>query len=466
MLVASGASIVTGSLMSTPAGAATTITVSNLNATGPNSLYDAINNAVDGDTINFQSGLTGTITLTKDLPTINDDITIQGPGAGVITIDGQNKYHPFEFEQDGAAAISGLTVTHGHSNDANSDDSGGAISLYENGGTLTVSNMVLTANYAKNDGGAVWCDDGGGLTIVSSTLSGNEAYYGGGGLYADSCGDITVVSSTISGNTSGDDGGGLYISDSNLLVRNTTISGNTVTVDGDDDGGGLNISNGSSYTAVIANSTISGNSASLYAGAIDDDGGELTLVQTTITGNTAGNVGGIYASEAGLLAVAHHDDTGGSTEAEKTAKAARKASRVGAQAVDDLHIVGTILAGNSDTDGPLDLKGGEVSGAPIGVIDSDHSLLGVVDPDTVVHDDGGTLLGVDPMLGPLADNGGPTMTHALLAGSPAINAGPQPLPDFEGNEFDQRGPDFARVVDGVVDIGAFEVQPVVVRFTG
>ena len=66
---------------------------------------------------------------------------------------------------------------------------------------------------------------------------------------------------------------------------------------------------------------------------------------------------------------------------------------------------------------------------------------------------------INPMLGPLQNNGGPTDTHALLAGSPAINAGPNPVPDFPTNEFDQRGDGFARVVGGVVDIGAFEVQP-------
>jgi hypothetical protein len=62
------------------------------------------------------------------------------------------------------------------------------------------------------------------------------------------------------------------------------------------------------------------------------------------------------------------------------------------------------------------------------------------------------------MLGPLTNNGGPTETHALLAGSPAINTSTNPVASFTGNAYDQRGPGFARVVDGVADIGAFEVQ--------
>ena len=77
-------------------------------------------------------------------------------------------------------------------------------------------------------------------------------------------------------------------------------------------------------------------------------------------------------------------------------------------------------------------------------------------------------LGVNPLLGALADNGGPTQTHALLPGSPAVNAGPNPLTPFPGSADDQRGAGYARVVGGRVDIGAFEVQPTTIEptFTG
>jgi hypothetical protein len=66
------------------------------------------------------------------------------------------------------------------------------------------------------------------------------------------------------------------------------------------------------------------------------------------------------------------------------------------------------------------------------------------------------ILDVDPLLGPLQDNGGPTLTHALLPGSPAIDTG-DPNPD-DPPEFDQRGPGFLRIVNGRIDIGAFEMQ--------
>jgi hypothetical protein len=111
-------------------------------------------------------------------------------------------------------------------------------------------------------------------------------------------------------------------------------------------------------------------------------------------------------------------------------------------------VTGTIAWGNSGDD-----LGGE------GNVTLSHVLRNTLSAGLAVTDAGGNLTGVDPMLGPLQNNGGATATHALLAGSPAKDAGPDPVPDFAGNEFDQRGAGFARVVDGRSDIGAFEVQP-------
>ena len=118
---------------------------------------------------------------------------------------------------------------------------------------------------------------------------------------------------------------------------------------------------------------------------------------------------------------------------------------------------GTIIAGNH---GANDVEEG-------GTLTASHSLFGTI-VGTALVDQGGNLFGVDPMLGPLANNGGPTRRMELLLGSPAINAGPDPVPGFSGNEFDQRGAGFPRVTGGTVDIGAFEVQPVQIapKFTG
>ena len=115
---------------------------------------------------------------------------------------------------------------------------------------------------------------------------------------------------------------------------------------------------------------------------------------------------------------------------------------------------GTIISGNADTD---------VEGC--GTLSSNHSLIGTI-VGTTLTDVGGTILGKLPLVAPLANNGGPTQTHALLPDSPAINTGPVPVADFEGNQNDQRGEGFPRVVAGVVDIGAYEVQPPQPNFTG
>jgi len=476
-LAASGVSIVTGTLAATPAGAAAmTFTVTTLAPTGAGSLYEAINDAngnAGDDTITFQAGLTGTITLAGNLPTITDNVDIQGPGAAVIAVDGDDTYHPFEFHHPGASTISGLTVRDGSPNNANNDGSGGAIALYGgpddgDAGSLTVSNMVLTSNYAGNDGGGIWCHatsyyvgpgqtlyfDAGPLTITNSVISDNVADAGGGGLYSDDC-DVTIVASTISGNDAASDGGGLYFDDGTLLVRNSTISGNTT----DDDGGGAVFDDG---VATFANSTISGNTAGADGtgdgGGLYQDDDELFLLQATITNNTAADGGdGLFADDTGTAAL---DEPGGKTPSEVAAATKEAAGDVGAAQGDLTSIVGTIIAGN----GTVDVEGNDSDGP----IESTNSLIGTVAPGTIVSDQGGTITAADPLLGPLADNGGPTLTHALLEGSPAIDAGPDPVPDFPGNEFDQRGDGFPRVVGTRVDIGAYEFapEPIVVRFTG
>ena len=102
-----------------------------------------------------------------------------------------------------------------------------------------------------------------------------------------------------------------------------------------------------------------------------------------------------------------------------------------------------------------------------GTVTTKGSLIGTIVGSTLV-DQGGNLYGILPGVGALANNGGPTQTHALLPGSPAIDTGPNPLSPFPGSEFDQRGLGYLRIIAGIVDIGAFEVQPIAVTplFTG
>jgi hypothetical protein len=205
----------------------------------------------------------------------------------------------------------------------------------------------------------------------------------------------------------------------------------------------------------------------------------MTLLQTTNSGNTAetGLGDGIYFEgyeapppvKPGL-----HPHAAGAAKrlaaqqakfAAKLAKGDVKAEQVAPTA--DGHaadagavtITGTIVSANI---GGEDL---EAAGAQPVAVTANNSLFGGVG-SLVSVTGGGNLLGVNnPGLGALADNGGPTQTMALLPGSPAIDMGPTTVPSFPGNDTDQRQAGFPRVINGRVDIGAFEA-PLVVRFTG
>jgi predicted outer membrane repeat protein len=406
---------------------------------GPGTLRQAIldaNSNPGPDTISFDPSVVGTITLKSDLPTIDDDVSIIGPGADKLTVSGDNhQFSLFLFDGVDTALISGLTLTQGEAQHVHDSGSGGGAALYGNG-TLTVANMVISDNHADNDGAGLWCyvGDSSGhatLNVSGSLITGNTADAGGGGLYTDGC-DLAMVSSTVSHNHATDTGGGLYAIDGSAGILDSTISANETDGSG---GGGIGADGA---TLFLGNSTVSGNTSVGDGGGIYSTYSELFLDQSTITDNhttdSGNDVAGVFI---------------GLGEGEKSASGSRhEGPRPGAHvsAVDDIHSNGTIIAGNHGTDVGV-----------AGTLLSDHSLIGTIE-GTTLQDIGGTILGQDPLLGPLMNNGGPTDTHALLPGSPAIDTGPNPVPDFPGNDTDQREAGFPRVVNGVVDIGAYEVQ--------
>jgi hypothetical protein len=304
-----------------------------------------------------------------------------------------------------------LTVT-GSNLSGNSADNGGSI---YNHGTLTVSNSTLSGNTATcggywNGGGGIY--NTGTLTVTGSTLSGNSSRAGGtvglgGGIYNNS-GTLTLTGITLSGN-SADLGGGIVNDMAGMLtVSNSTLSGNSAT-----DGGGIY-----NYgTLALNNSTLSGNSAGAGGGIAIDGTRPVTLTNVTFTANRANTGGGIfvYSGSARLL----HN---------------------------------TLIAGN--------LRGatGTTRDDVFGALDpgGDYNLIGDGTGMTGLQNGvNGNLIGsaaapIDALLGPLQNNGGPTLTHAPLAGSPALNAGnPNQL-----GVADQRGV----VRSGGVNIGAYQAS--------
>ncbi len=512
-----GAALVLAS--SAPAGANAPIVVDSLTDDGTGTtLRDAIDqaNSVGGqDTITFS--VTGTITLTSDLPNIDEGTLIQGPGADQLTVDGDDSFQIFNFfgistaEYD--SSVSGLTLTGGHTGVA-----GGAIVKAYSNGNLAISDCVITGNSTDGPGGGIALyDTRGDITITDTVVSDNESGSGGGGLAASDNDPghemhVTVTGSSFTGNHADTIGGGIWAQHGVIDVSDTTVSVNDaasfggglalydveatftgVTIDGNESGtsvgGGLQASSatvsivdssisdnvasrggGGLYlggsTLTVSGSTIAGNEAGFYGGGLYVDAFAIatTIVNSTISSNTARNAGGVNGGVGVGLVITQSTVTGNIATA-PSAGSAVGGIKIGAVvvAVDGppagtLVATGAIVAGN----GGLDV--GSVTGT-LATVDSTASVIGLVDDVGVTVVDGGrTQRGVTAEalhLGPLADNGGPTLTHALLPGSVAIDAGPVPPATFTGDTWDQRGEGFPRVVAGRVDAGAFEVQPAV-----
>jgi Right handed beta helix region len=471
-VLATGAAAGAVATFASSAGAATTIAVTNTNDSGAGSLRDALANANTGDSIDL-TGVSGQITLTSGELVIEDAVTISGPGPAVLAISGNNASRVFQMESDlsgGTVTISGVTITGGFEDSAQ----GAGINFYcgstTETGNLVVDNVSITGNTADDLGAGLYfdrCDDS-NLTILNSTIAGNTALSsGGGGIWFDEGNTLTIQNSTIAGNNGGFYGGGLYFDNGvNLVVISSTFSDNHASqapdAAGEGAGGAIQITDLTGL-ATIANSTFTGNTSDLNGGAINVSSGNIEVLQATISGNTATGAGdGLYLGYGSDSdAAADHTPRGKQGDDEPVASALAAGSVV---------VTGSIVAGNAD--GTDDIAAGEQSGTTATIA---SSVIGAVN-GVAVTDGGGNQLGVlDPGLDALASNGGPTQTMALKPGSPAIDAGPDPVPDFPANEFDQRGPGFPRVVNGTVDVGAFEVQPaapapdvivITPRFTG
>ena len=450
------------------------------------------------DVIEFDASVFGTprtITLTFGELPVTDSLTVQGTGATNLTISGNNASRIFYLDDGSdtnhlAVELLGMTLTSGHVTDeggailsresltvrnsvitGNMASSGGGLQIQVlSGAATTIEDSDVSTNTASLDGGAmkVLTNSTGTLTIRGSNISGNSAELDGGGIVAITyeSGSFAIQNSTISGNSAGFRGGGVSVRTygGTTRIEGSTVSGNFTLNSGDGGGGGIYSRNLGATT--IANSTVSGNTAGFDGGGIYSRSyGSMTVQNSTLSGNHAHREGGGFWStntDTDTVTVQNSTLTGNVADVDSTGVGGGGGIR---SSVGVVELLNSIVAENIDNSGTAADVFGDVAAAYTLV--GDNLGSGLIEAPVGSPDGAGNLIGgptsgtIDPLLEALANNGGPTSTHALLAGSPAIDAGD---PAFVGPpDYDQRGAPFARLQDsgvGVprVDFGAFEVQ--------
>ena len=418
-VVVAGVVTVTTFAASGVASASTAVT--NCNDSGTGSLRAAV---VSGGTTTFAlSPPCSTITLTSGPITLATNVIISGPGAALLAVSGGGVSQVFVISAGVNATISGLTIENGN----NTSGVGGGID--NRGGTVTVSDRTISGNTDAHaaggicngdggDGGGTLCDGSGTLTLTNSTVSGNTASGTGGGI-ANGSGTLTVLNSTISGNVTNqgvNGGGGISNSSGTMVITNSTISGNS-SPGAFGNGGG--IYNGVNGTATLTNSTVSGNVAGGKHGGGDGggianfSGDTLTLTNSTVSGNTAsvgGSGGGIF-NEGGSVSLAYSTISANILGKNKVQNGFGVGADIDNFVSGTLSLLSTIVAYSTPPSAsdctlvaPLTDLGYN--------LDSDGSCTLTLPTD---------LSDVDPLLSPLAANGGPTETMAMAFTSPALN---------------------------------------------
>ncbi len=365
---------------------------------------------------------------TGDLNVLND-VAIEGAGSNATTIDasgigGGDRVITFYYLSSNDS-LTGVTVTGGDVRSLG-DSNGGGINISAQNTTL--EDVRVVDNFA-NSGGGIFTEEIEGepaVLINNSTIAGNEAVSGGGIFILE--GTVGISNSTISGNDAVDgNGGGIFIEEFALFLTNSTISGNTAA----SSGGGI--------------FTVSSGGANGLKGAYN-----VTITLNTASGDGGGIASTDFPAPQGLVQF-------------------------------PIRIFNSIIAANTSESNGQDCANGFF---PTG----GYNLIGQIDPsdgctdfvDGVNNDRvGTTATPINPQLGPLADNGGPTQTHALLVGSVAIDgANPNGCQAADVAAFindgsetfttlttDQRGePRPVAVLDpnvAICDIGAYEFQVVV-----
>ncbi|MFN0111434.1 MAG: choice-of-anchor Q domain-containing protein [Blastocatellia bacterium] len=479
------------------------------------SLREAIAAAASGDTITF--AVTGTIVLGGTELTIDKDLTIQGPGAQLLTISGNQASRVFNIGNVTPAinvTLSGLTIANGKVTGTNTFVEGGGINNRSTG-ILTVINSTLTNNSVsvtgggRAQGGAIYSNGANGtLNVTNSTLTNNSASATGSdnngiggfvraaGIFNDGTSStVNVTNSTLSNNSASSQSGRAWGGGINnngtlapLSVTDSTLTNNSVSSGGNDARGGGIYSGATQGVFTLTKSTLAHNSAlssgngSALGGGIFSDGtlGTVNVINSTLAHNSVSDTGGSSAIARG--GGIHHRTSSATVTVTNSTLAYNSASASGGATSN------TAQGGGISNDGPVNMKsaivalnsvmatgntptaqGPDVQGT---FTSQGFNLIGKNDNSTgFTHGQNQDQVGsiaqpLDPLLGALANNGGPTQTLALLTGSPALDKGIS-----NGLTTDQRG--FARTVDfpatanatggDGTDIGAVEIclQPTI-----
>lgn len=463
-----------------------TWTVENANASGPNSLLAAVANAnsdtsaalINFDPWVFTSATTVTLTSPLTLSNTSHSITIDGSGAGPLTVSGGGSVQVFCIGSGVTATIANLTITDGSAN------GGGGIS---NAGTLTVSGCTITSNEASACGGGIFSS--GSLSLSGSTISENTAgsWSCGGGIYnlgsaaVSNCTissnsgrhgggiysaiNMAVSGCTITSNESTGYGGGIFGGAGSLSISGSTISENTAGTDGSHGGGGIYV--GESVTVsdctiadnqcggdgggilnnegklIVNSSTISDNSSCWGGGGVANLWAFVTLINCSVSGNTAGN-GSTISDGGGILNYGTLFSYGTLTLVNVTV-AGNSASGNGGGIMNagELTVTNATISDNFaaygggiySPDFTATLANTIVAGNTAvfpdisGSVSGSHNLIGDNSGMTgLTNGDNGNLVGtstspINAMLGTLTNNGGPTLTMMPQLDSPAFGTG-------------------------------------------
>jgi hypothetical protein len=343
------------------------------------------------------------------------------------------RFQPELFSSAPPVVIASSTISD------NKADQGGGIEL--EGGNLTITNSLVANNEAQlGDGGGVRA--GAGAEIIASTFRFNRAEGIGGGVAVTSGVQGRLIRSRFVGN-SALDGGGVAAKDSDLFVNGCTLFANQSA----NRGGGIFVNGKASVLGtLIANTTIYRNDAEIAGGGVHSENSVVRCSNSTISGNEAFSAH-TFSTGGGFSLVNSNLVASNSTIALNSALSGDGISSEGSA----ITLRSSICARDPRFPG-TDVVGNNTALTLILSLVTSQELVGASSSDFDVTS--GELFGKAPLLAPLANNGGPTQTHALKARSPAINKGS----NTQHLTTDQRGPGFKRKVGGGVDIGAFERQ--------